>query len=79
MMLCTSQINGLFFIVSKRRDRLYHVANVHVAERGTNGARALDKQGGKGGSGGMRGKQGEKQASGLYAIAEAKMRESGGA
>lgn len=49
MMLCTSQINGLFFIVSKRRDRLYHVANVHVAERGTNesGARALDKQGGK--------------------------------
>lgn len=46
MMLCTSQINGLFFIVSKRRDRLYHVANVHVAERGTNGARALE-QGGK--------------------------------
>lgn len=35
--------------------------------------------GGKGGGGGMRGKQGEKQASGLYAIAEAKMRESGGA
>lgn len=31
----------LFFIMSKGRDRLYHVAKVHVAERGTNGAGTL--------------------------------------
>lgn len=38
----------LFFIVSKGRDRLYHVANVPVAERGANGARTLDKRGKRG-------------------------------
>lgn len=42
------------------------------SQRETNGARSI--QGGLGG-----GKQGEKQVPGLYATAEVKMRESGGA
>lgn len=56
---------------------VYYVANAHVAERETNGARTLGTQGD--GMGGGAGKQGEKQVPGLYATAEVKMRESGGA